>query len=148
MKLLTGVPVGARRATLALSLVGLLLLSPTAISAQDADPKPATVRLIVDYGDGVQTHFTALPWREGMTVLDALSAASKHARGVTFGQRGSGGAAMITQIGDAKNEGGGLDSRNWLFYVNRQQGKVSAGKQTLSPGDTALWRFQVYDYNP
>ncbi|MEX2114307.1 MAG: DUF4430 domain-containing protein [Pirellulales bacterium] len=148
MKLLNGVPTSARRALLALSVMGLLLLAPTATTARGAEPKPATVRLIVDYGDGVQTHFTALPWHEGMTVLDALTAAGKHARGIKFSKRGSGGAAMITQISDAKNEGGSLDSKNWLYYVNDEQGKVSAGKHALRAGDTALWRFQVYDYNP
>ena len=54
-----------------------------------AEPKAATVRLVVDYGDGAQVHFTALPWREGMTVLDALGAAQAHPHGITFSQRGS-----------------------------------------------------------
>ncbi len=102
----------------------------------------------MDYGDGVEIRFKALPWHKGMTVLDALTAAGKHPRGITFAQRGSGGSAMITQIDDAKNEGGGRQSKNWLYYVNEEQATKSAGKQTLEPGDVALWKFQVYQYNP
>jgi hypothetical protein len=106
------------------------------------------VQLVIDYGDGVETHFTGLPWRDGMTVLDAMTAASKHSHGITFKQRGSGGGALITQIGDVANEGGGRENKNWLFYVNDKQATASAGKTELGAGDVALWRFQVYEYNP
>jgi hypothetical protein len=117
-------------------------------TARAAEPKAATVRLVVDYGDGVETHFKALPWREGMTVLDALDAAGKHPHGVAYKKRGAGGGALITQIGDVANEGGGRENKNWLFYVNDKQATASAGKTTLAAGDVALWRFQVYEYNP
>jgi hypothetical protein len=133
-------------ATLAMQLV--LQAGGHAVVANAAQPKAATVRLVVDYGDGVQTHFTSLPWRDGLTVLDALVAASKHPHGVTYQQRGSGGGALITQIGDVANEGGGRENKNWLFYVNDKQATESAGKTELAAGDVALWRFQVYEYNP
>ncbi len=144
----TGVPCSVRRAVLVLAILGALLATHSSNICRAAESNAATVTLVVDYGDGVEIHFTALPWHKGMTVLDAMAAAGKHPRGITFAQRGSGGAAMITQIGDAKNQGGGAQSKNWLYYVNDEQATMSAGKQTLQPGDVALWKFQVYRYNP
>jgi hypothetical protein len=132
-----------------LAMMGaMLVLAPTSASVAAAESKTRTVRLIVDYGDGVEIHFTALKWRAGMTVLDALSDAGKHPRGISFRQRGSGSSALVTQIGDVKNGGGGAQSKNWMYYVGAERGEVSAGAQQLEPSDVILWRFQVYDYNP
>ena len=142
------VPDGARLVGVAILAVALQVWGDRHMAVHASQPKAATVRLVVDFGDGVETHFKALPWREGMTALDALTAASKHPHGVTFKQRGSGGGALITQIGDVANEGGGRENKNWLFYVNDKQGTASAGKTALGAGDVALWRFQVYEYNP
>jgi hypothetical protein len=93
----------------------------------------------------VEVHFTALPWREGMTVQDALSAAQAHRHGITFVHRGTGSSAMITKIGDLKNEG---DGKNWLYSVNGKKAEQSAGAYKLKPLDTILWKFEVYEYNP
>ncbi|MGD9722261.1 MAG: DUF4430 domain-containing protein [Pirellulales bacterium] len=126
---------------------GLLVTMLAVTAASAAPPKATTVRLIVDYGDGVEVHFKAIPWRDGMTVLDALAAARKHARGISFNQRGSGSSALITQIGDVKNQGGAADSKNWLYYVNEAAAEDGAGVHAIKQGDVILWRFQVYDYN-
>jgi hypothetical protein len=135
-----------RRLTRNTALVTALALisAAMAVAVAHGEPKASTVRLVVDYGDGVEVHFTALPWQEGMTVLNALSAAQAHRHGMTFTHRGSGASAMVTKIGDVKNEG---DGRNWLYYVNDKQGEVSAGAMKLKPGDAVLWRFETYDYN-
>ena len=68
------------------ALGAVLLVAQTAAAVRAAEPKSATVRLVVDYGDGSEVHFTALPWREGMTALDALSAAKTHPHGISFSQ--------------------------------------------------------------
>lgn len=153
MKLL---PIQSRPRAAASVIAGVVITALVGLAAGPspaAEPKPGaakatnTVRLVVDYGDGVETHYTAIPWRDGMTVLDALVAAKAHKRSLTFAQRGSGRGALITKIGDTANEGGGADSRNWLFYVNGKAVQVGAGVQELKPGDAVLWRFKVYDYN-
>jgi Domain of unknown function (DUF4430) len=126
---------------IALALILLVGLPPAAWSAE---PVEKTVRLVVDYGDGVQVHFNSLPWREGMTALDALSAASTHRHGIPFAHKGSLSTAMVTKIGDLKNEG---DGRNWLYSVNDKQGEVSAGIHKLKSNDAVLWKFEVYRYN-
>ena len=136
-------PSQAARFVVLLALTPLLasLLPPAA--ARSAESRPA-VQLVVDYGDGVQVHFTALPWREGMTVVDALAAAQKHPRGIKVKQRGRGSASLVTAIDGVENEGSG---RNWLFSVNGKSADVGAGSYQLAKGDTVLWEFKEYDYN-
>ena len=141
-----------RREAIGLGMAALgvaLALGPgLASTASAAEPAAQTVRLVIDFGDGAELHFTKLPWRKDMTVLEALTAVGTHRRRVAHEQRGSGGSALITQIGDLKNGGGGAQSRNWMYYVNGKQATTSAGAQPLKPDDVALWKFQVYDYNP
>ena len=110
-------------------------------------PASRTVEMVIDYGDGVQVRFTALAWREKMTVLDAVSAASAHPHGVKCVWRGTGSTAFLTQIGDQKNEGGGGKSRNWLFSLNGKESEVGIGSCTLQAGDVILWRFGQPDNN-
>ena len=126
-------------------LIGLAVIFGLTVCVAAAAQKASTVRLVVDYGDGVQVHFMALPWSEGMTVLEALTAAQKHPRGITFTHRGSGSSALITAIGNLKNEGGGETAKNWLFYVNDKQSEVGVGTYKLKSGDAVLWKFQTYD---
>ena len=126
-----------------LVLVALIAVSLTSASLA-ADPKAAVVRLVVNFNDGAEVHFTGIKWHDGLTVLDALGAAQMHPHGVTFSQRGSGSTAMIFKIGDLKNQGSG---KNWIYYLNDKPGEVSAGVQKLKAGDAVLWKFEEYDYN-
>ena len=127
------------RSIIAVFCLALLAHCPLLAAA----PQP-TVRLIVDYGDGVQTHYTALPWKGEMTVVDALAAAQKHPRSLKITQRGRGASALITAIGGLENEGRG---RNWLFSVNGKEADVGAGSYELQAGDSVLWEFKEYGYN-
>src|SRR5262245_42922257 len=34
----------------------------------------ATVALTIDYSNGAQKHFSSIPWKEGLTVLEAIQA--------------------------------------------------------------------------
>ena len=134
------------RRTVLLGAVATALLAGVSIAR--AELKPSTVRLVVDYGDGVETHYKAIAWRDGMTVLDVLAAAKKHARPLAYSQRGSGRGALITQIGGLANEGGGATDKNWMYTVNGKAPEIGAGEQTVRPEDVILWKFQVYEYNP
>jgi hypothetical protein len=130
--------------------VGIVAVAATLLAGVSprlgaAGPETATVRLVVDYGDGVEVHFTRLAWRKGMTVLDALAAARKHRHGVSFAHRGSGSSALITKIGDVENQGGGQNSKNWLYSINGKPAEVGAGAMQLNSGDAILWKFQVYE---
>lgn len=124
-----------------------------AATTQPPAPSPKTeksgaavthVRLVIDYGDGVQKHFVALDHRPGMTVLDALLAARAHARGILVEHSGSGATALVRRIDDLKNQGGAGEGRNWQFWVNDTYATAGAGATKLEPGDVVRWVFAPY----
>ena len=58
----------------------IVFLSLAAGLATAAEPEEKSVKLTIDYGDGVQKVFVAIPWKTKLTVLAALQAAEKHPR--------------------------------------------------------------------
>lgn len=107
-------------------------------------------RLVIDFGDGVEWHFTELPWTPGTTGLDLLLAAKAHPHGIQLEYKGSGSRVMVNKINSAANEGGGAQARNWLYWIDDGHGKVkkgevSAGVHQPQPGDTILWKFATFD---
>ena len=107
-------------------------------------PAPAKthVLLVIDYGDGVQKHFTGIEHKPGMTAMDAILFAKSHARGIKLDSTGKGETAFITAIDDLKNEGSGKDKKNWQFFINDEFATRGPGATPLKPGDTVRW---VYD---
>jgi len=129
-------------AVLSLLTVGATLgLVTRAVPAAPPATQSKTVRLIVDYGDGVEKHFTAITWKNGMTVFEALGAAAAHTHGITMKYRGKGATLFVERIDDLKNEGHG---NNWTFRVNGRLADRSCGIQTVKAGDAILWRFGKY----
>jgi hypothetical protein len=126
---------------LALCLSALQLAAATRPLAAHEPQEHKTVRLTIDYGDGVQKVFAGLAWQEKATVFSALEAAAKHPRGIKFEHRGSGATTLVTAIDGLKNEGRG---RNWLFEVNGKLGETSCALAELKAGDAVLWRFATY----
>lgn len=117
---------------------------PAAVPPAAAAPAKAAVRLIVDYGDGVQKHFTALDHAAGMTVHDALLAARAHPRGIKIDVSGKGETAFLHAIDDLKNQGTGKDKKNWQFFVNDAFGTKGMGVTPLKPGDTVRLVFDTW----
>ena len=134
-----------RRSLLVSSVMATLLWAGVGALCGADDERPVaktkTVTLIVDYGDGVQKHFTAIAWREKMTVLDALQAAAKHPRGIKFESKGRGATVLVTKIDDLNNQATG---NNWLYRVNEKLADRSCGVFRLEAGDTVLWRYEKY----
>ncbi len=127
-----------------ISTVSLTLLVLVSVfSTGSATDAAEHVKLVVDYGDGVQKHFTQLPWKKGVTVLTATQMAQKHSHGIATKVRSSGSTAFLSQIDDVANEGGG--GKNWVFRVNGKLGQRSCGIAELRSGDAVLWRFQKYE---
>src|SRR5262245_2014877 len=124
-----------RRAVVA--LLTMLLLGACA----DSFAQPATVRLVIDYGDGVTKTITDLPWSKGQTVLDVMNAAKNHPHGITFNASGSGASAFLTQIDDVANQGGGAGKKNWQFWVNAAYADRSFGAYEVQASDVVFWRF-------
>ncbi len=113
---------------------------PQLVAVETEDTQP-TVKVVIDFGDGVQKHFTALPWQEKMTVLDALLNAQKHPRGIKVQYRGKGPTAFVSKIDDLENQGRGS---NWIYRVNDKLADRGCGVYELKAGDTILWKFGEY----
>lgn len=123
------------------AIVALGLMAAGLARTGAAAPPPAkpAVRLIVDFGDGAQRVYSALPWTKGMTVLDAMERARAHPHGIAFEHIGRGETAFLTRIEDLKNEGGG--KRNWHYWVNTDLADRSFGVYALEPADVVTWKF-------
>jgi hypothetical protein len=83
------------------------ILLAIAAASDQAHAQTATVRLVVDYGDGVIKTITGLPWAKGSTVLDVMNAAKDRPHGITFSYTGSRGAAAgrgVLALHDASRE--------------------------------------------
>ena len=119
-------------------VIGLVLfLAVSATATQQAN----NVILVIDYNDGVEKHFTALTWTEGMTVLDAMNQAKEHPHGIRFAYKGTGATAFLTQIDDLENQGGGAGKKNWVYRVNDKLADKSFGVYEIKAGDTVRWKF-------
>lgn len=110
---------------------------------KSTDDDPQVVRMIIDYNDGCQKHFTAIVWRKEMTVLDVLRAAERHPRGIRARVRGKDSTAFLTEMDGLKN--GQANGRNWIYRVNGKLGDQGIGKRIVSRGDTVLWKFDTYN---
>ena len=123
-------------------LLTILLISGSGVfvAAAPAWAAEMTVRLTIDYGDGVQKTFVALPWKEKLMVFGALETATQHPRGIKVTHTGSGETTFVTAIDDRTNEG--RSGSNWRYEVNGERLPVSAGVAELKAGDTVVWRFE------
>lgn len=128
---------GGRMILLALAMLATVLGS----TYSHGEDKQELVRVVIDYNDGSERHFTRIAWQDGMTVLDAMQAVKAHPRGITFQYKGRGATAFLTELDKVKNEGRG---RNWLFSVNGKRADRSFGVLKLKAGDAVLWKFDKY----
>lgn len=129
-----------------LALLMVALASGFGYAQQPTEKKSTQTRsdhvtVVIDYGDGVQKHFTTIAWKQGLTVFDAMKAAQEHPRGIRFEYKGKGATAMLTKIDDLANEGRG---RNWMYRVDGEKADDSFGAHTLSSRSSVLWKFEEY----
>ena len=120
------------------------ILLAIAAASDQAHAQTATVRLVVDYGDGVIKTITGLPWAKGSTVLDVMNAAKERPHGITFSYTGSGASAFLTRIDDVANEGGGA-KKNWQLWVNTSYADRGFGAYEVQPLDVVFWRFTTQE---
>ncbi len=135
----------ARSAVVVLSagvILSALMLTTGSLRAEDQEP--LRVKLVIDYNDGVEKHFKEIPWKKGMTVLDAMKHARKSPHGITFDYTGSGSTAFLTKIDDLKNQGGGKNSKNWILRVNKKLSTKGFGVYELNAKDVVRWRFEKF----
>ena len=128
-------------------IVACLLVTMPPVPAAGADDTATTtvaartVKLIVDYGDGVEKHFTSIAWRDAMTVQDVTIAATKVARGIQIKQRGRKATAFLSQIDDLANQATG---KSWIYRVNGKLADRSFGVHAVAAGDVITWSFEDF----
>ncbi len=129
------------------ALIVVLAALPLAFAGEPASPPVLSVRLVIDYGEGVEKHFNTIAWSDGMTVASAMASAKMlpPPRGLAFESKGEGERGLLLSIDGLANQGGGKGTRNWLFWVNGQPGDKSFAIVPLKAGDVATWRFTTYD---
>jgi Domain of unknown function (DUF4430) len=110
-------------------------------AAAQSPAAAASVRLVVDYGNGVTKTIAGLPWSKGETVLDAMKAATRRAHGISFSYTGSGAGAMLAAIDGERSQGGGAAKKNWQYWVNAAYGDKSFAAYQLHAQDVVTWRF-------
>jgi hypothetical protein len=128
---------------LALACIGALLTLPAFSLRQPLHAQSAaqSVRLVIDYGEGVLKMFDRLPWSKGNTVLDVLNGAKGSPRGITFSYTGQGASAFLADIDGVTNQGGGPAARNWQYWVNTGYADRSFAVFEVQAMDTVFWRF-------
>lgn len=108
---------------------------------QKSRDQKETVRLIVDYGDGVTKQFHQIKWQDKMTVQDVTLAAAKHPRGIQIKQQGKKATAFLSQIDDLANNARG---QSWVYKVNGKLAGRSFGVYEVKAGDVVTWSYQAY----
>ena len=125
-----------------LSLLFVEIIIPQPEDSQSSQ----TIELRVDYSDGVEKRMV-LPFQSGMTVFDVLSEAQQNPHGLKFSYTGSNGPAQnffLRQIDDVKNESGGKNARNWVFWVNNDFADRGFGTCKIAVNDHVLWKFDTF----
>jgi len=98
-----------------------------------------TVTLTIQFGDGQERKFEAVPWRQGMTVDDLMTAVSRLPDGIQYTVRGDHEMTLLARIDESRNEGAG--GNNWTYAVNDLRADRSLAVYELEPGDRVLWTF-------
>jgi len=89
----------------------------------------STVALTIDYSNGAQKHFTGIPWKNGMTILDAIQASGRIApkTSVTFGSDRVGHVLGLV-IDDVPSKDG--PASEWVIWVNAKSFQDRIGTDT------------------
>ena len=87
-----------------------------------------TVSLTIDYSNGSQKSFATIPWRDHMTILEALEAAGKIPPGLVtkFGSSRNGSVINLTLDGVP---GEGLTGE-WSIWINERRAPERLGTTT------------------
>ena len=137
------IPAESKTSRRRFALVGLglfVFLTAIILHREALAQSVQSVRLVVDYGDGVAKIFD-LPWSKGNTVLDVLNVAKAKPHGISFSYTGQGASAFLTDIDGVTNQGGGSSAKNWQYWVNTTYADRSFAVFDVQVMDTIFWRF-------
>lgn len=111
---------------------------PWALSAGEV---AGTIELVIEIAPDQRHVYKNLPWQPGMTVLHALQQAENESPPLQFTTQGEGANTFVIEIAGFRNEGGGAEAKNWLFFRNGEPAFASCAVQAVESGDTILWKF-------
>ena len=89
----------------------------------------ATVALTIDYSNGAQKHFSSIPWKKGLTILDAIQASGgiPPKAAITFGSDRAGHVLGLT-IDEVPPEE--ARESEWVVWVNAKSFGSRLGTET------------------
>jgi len=125
---------------ISLVILALVCIVPSARvdAADSATPwVQPTVELTIHYPGGNADLYTGIPWRLGLTVLDAMKLADMPGFSASWSRNLAG--WMVSAIRDVANQG--PTGPNWLLCVNGYVAGVGAGAYVLGPGAKADWYY-------
>ncbi|MFA6354391.1 MAG: DUF4430 domain-containing protein [Candidatus Paceibacterota bacterium] len=97
------------------------------------------VSVMFDFQNGT-IFIDEVPWKQGMTVFDALKLATdKEQLGLKYKDYGGTMGVFVQMIGKTKNSESG--DRWWQFWVNNNYGKEGASNYSLKQGDAVEWKL-------
>ena len=77
----------------------------------------STVALTIDYSNGAQKHFSSIPWKKGLTILDAIEASKGVTPGIALHYGSSRNGQAIDLVIDGVPSADG-DAMRWVVWVN------------------------------
>ena len=90
----------------------------------------ATVALTIDYSNGAQKHFSSIPWKKGLTILDAIQASEgiPPKAAITFGSDRAGHVLGLRhrRIGSPEED----QHSEWVVWVNAKSFRSRLGTET------------------
>lgn len=129
------------------------------VAARPAQTPAATVALVVDYSNGTQKSFAAVPWQEDIDVLELLLTAARTRPGldVDFGVLANPNTPEAPLVDRADHEIGALRSLDgiggaggaWQVWIDgrdlgtelRSRSRFSAGSPQVTPGAMVLLKW-------
>jgi hypothetical protein len=101
----------------------------------------AIVTMKIDFGNGFEKRYTAIPWKKEMTIADALEFAAQHSQPLSYKKRGVSASTLLLEIDSVTN---GTGDKYWIYEHNGREGEMSYALVKLADGDSILWRFGKY----
>jgi hypothetical protein len=88
-----------------------------------------TVALTIDYSNGAQKHFSSIPWKKGLTILEAIQASEgiPPKASITFGSDRSGHVLGLV-IDEVPPKDG--PASEWVIWVNAKGFQNRLGTET------------------
>src|SRR6478735_6152596 len=95
----------------------------------EGELRMATVALTIDYSNGAHKHFSSIPWKKGLTILEAIQASERlpPKGSIRFGSDRSGHVLGLV-IDEVPAKVG--QASEWVIWVNAERFQGRLGTET------------------